>query len=149
MDCLLCSPVVFVIGREYEIGVFAKEYGLIWVEIEGVKYYEENAGTLSTEKRFSKIRIPQAALNTAKRYTVAYRKTLDRKAYFSEMGEEEKEVFSFKPIEKTENINAYHIADVHYQFDIALQTAQFFGDDLDLFIVNGDIGEVETVRNYE
>ena len=149
MDCLAFAPVVFVIGKDYEIGVFAKENGLIWVEIDGVKYYEENSGALSTEKRFTKIRISQEILNTAKAYTVVYRKTIDRKAYYSELGEEERKVYAFKPIEKTDNINAYHIADVHYRFALAKQTARFFGDDLDLFIVNGDIGEVETYQNYE
>ena len=49
---------------------------------------------------------------------------------------------------KTDNINIYHISDVHYKFDLAKKTVTYFKDDLDLYIINGDIGEVETIENY-
>ncbi len=148
MSFLYCNPSVFVIGDEYEILAVTNENGIIGVRVGEELYYEENSGALSSEKNYARVRVPQCALNEAKEYTVVYRKTVNRRAYYSIMGDEECETFSFKPLEKTENINIYHIADVHYKFSLAKGCAKYFGDETDLFILNGDIGEVETVENY-
>jgi DNA repair exonuclease SbcCD nuclease subunit len=37
---------------------------------------------------------------------------------------------------------------VHYRFDEAKEMAAFFGEETDLFVLNGDIGEVETEENF-
>lgn len=148
MSFLYAKPCVFVINDEYEILVLTKEFGIIYLEINGVNYYEYNSGVLSSQKNYAKIRIPQHILNEHKKYNVVYKKTINRKAYFSNMGCIEKESFMFNPLLKEDNINIYHIADVHYRFDIAIKTVKYFGYDLDLLVVNGDIGEVETLQNY-
>ena len=145
MSFLKCAPTVFVIGREYEILVNTVDNGLVYVEVGGEIYYEENSGVLSTEKNYTKIRIPQGVLNNCPDYTVCYRKSVDRRAYFSEMGEVQRLTFRFKPLTKTADINIYHISDVHYGFSYACEACSYFGEDTDLFVVNGDIGEVETV----
>lgn len=148
MSFLKCLPSIFVIGSEYEILIYAKSKGLFSVLIAGERFYSENSGALSTEKDYAKIRVPQKILDKAKNYEIAFKKTIERKAYFSLMGEEERIAFVFKPLEKTKDIHIYHIADVHYAYETAIKTASYFGDDTDLFIVNGDIGEVETEENY-
>lgn len=148
MSFLSCTPSVFVIEKEYEILVNTKTNGICWVEVGGEKYYEDTSGVLSSEKNHTKIRVPQGALNEAKKYAVVFRETINRKGYFSLMGEPQTVEFNFKPLEKTENIHIYHIADVHYGFETAAKAARYFGDDTDLFLVNGDIGEVETAENY-
>ncbi len=145
---LKCLPAVYVVEGEYEISISLKEKGVCWIDINGVEYYEDSAGVFSSEKTYIKIRVPQKTLNKAKNYEVKYRKTIDRKAYFSELGDIERIKFNFKPIEKEDNIHIYHIADVHYKFNEAVSVASYWGDETDLFIVNGDIGEVETEQNY-
>ena len=148
MSFLKCTPSVFVIGTDYEILINTTANGIISVEVGGCTYYEENSGALSSEKDYARVRVPQKALNATKSYTVCYRETIDRKAYYSKMGTPQVQTFAFKPLEKTENIHIYHVADVHYRFDMALSLCSYFGDELDLLVVNGDIGEVETVENY-
>jgi predicted MPP superfamily phosphohydrolase len=148
IDFLYGDPCVFVIEDQYEILVLTKENGLIGIKIGDRTFYAENSGVLSTEASHAKIRIPQDTLDRARGYTVSFRKSLDRRAYFSLLGDETEVFYPFKPLTKTENIRLYHIADVHYRFALAKQTATYFGDDLDLLVVNGDIGEVETVENY-
>lgn len=148
MNFLSCLPSVFVIGNEYEILINVCHNGVCAIDIDGKIYYEENSGVLSSEKTYAKIRVPQNELDVAKKYCVIYRKTINRKAYFSKFDEVQKAEFSFKPLLKKDNINIYHIADVHYRFELAKKTSAYFGDDLDLLIVNGDIGEVETEQNY-
>ena len=148
MSFLKCDPIVFVIENDYEILVVGEKKGIFSINVQGKAYYSDNSGVLNSEKNFAKIRIPQKVLDRAKKYFVVFREAIDRKGYFSIMGEPETLKYSFKPLTKTENIKIYHIADVHYCFDIATKTASYFGDDTDLFIFNGDIGEVETEEHY-
>ncbi len=148
MSFLACAPSVFVIGEEYEILINAKENGILHIEIGGDEFYEENAGVLATERAFAKIRVPQTVLDRAETYTVVYHKTINHQAYFSEMGEAEREAFSFRPIKKQDGIRIYHLADVHSAFDFAEKNATFFGDETDLFIMNGDIAEVEREEDF-
>ena len=61
----------------------------------------------------------QWSLDRAREYSVVFRETEDRKSYFSTFKELRIEKFDFKPLEKTENIRIYHIADVHYRFEDA------------------------------
>ncbi len=148
MSMLFCNPSVFVIGDEYEILLNAKENGILYLEIGGEEYFEENAGVLATERAYARIRVPQAALDEAKRYTVVYRKTVDHKAYFSEMGEPMRRTFAFQPIVKKDDIRIYHLSDVHSGFENAKGCAAYFGDQTDLFIMNGDIAEVEEHEDF-
>ena len=148
MSFLYCNPTVFVIEKEYEILVNTAKNGIIALKIGDTTYHEENSGVLSSEKAYAKIRVPQPVLDEAKSYTVVYRETIDRKGYYSQMGETQTQTFAFKPMKKTENIHVYHIGDVHCAFDNANHLTEFFSDDLDLLIVNGDIAEVETMQSY-
>ena len=148
MSFLRCKPSVFVIGKEYEILLNLNAYGLCYIQVGDEIYYEENSGVLPSERTVVKIRLAQEALNRAKKYTVIFRETEDRKSYFSTFKDVQTEEFAFKPLEKTENIHIYHIADVHYRFEEAKKMAGYFGEDTDLFVVNGDIGEAETEENY-
>lgn len=145
---LRCTPSVFVINNEYEVLAWARTNGIFSIKIGEQIFYEDNSGVLSSEKSYARIRVPQEILNEQKSYEVVFRETINRKAYYSELLPAQSFVFSFKPLLKTENIHIYHIADVHYHFDVACKTASYFGDATDLFIVNGDIGEVETEENY-
>jgi predicted MPP superfamily phosphohydrolase len=148
MMFLRCLPSVFVINDEYEILIFANQNGLIGIRIDGQIFYEENTGALYTEKDFAKIRVPQKLLDDAKSYQVVYRKAIERCPYFSHLEDEICCEFKFKPLEKTENINIYHVADVHYEFEKAVNACSYFGDKLDFLIVNGDIGEVNSEQEY-
>lgn len=149
MSVLSFPPTVFVIDRDYEILLFAEQNGIFWIEVNGERYYPDNAGTLASELPFAKVRLPQTVLDGARKYRVCYRRTILRKAYFSEMADAETADYEFKPLTKTRDIHLYHIADVHYAFAVGEKTAAYFGDNLDLLVVNGDIGEVETEQNYK
>ena len=148
MSFLRFDPAVYVIGEEYEICVAVREFGLVTVKINDEIFYEDNSGVLPTEKLYARIRIPQAVLNKAGAYTVVYRKTVERKSYWSTLGEEQSANYSFKAPKEGKNLNIYHISDVHYCFDSAKKVASYFGEAVDLYIFNGDIGEVQTDEDY-
>ena len=147
-EFLYCTPTVFVVGKEYEILINLKAFGICFVKIGEALYYEENSGVLPSERTVVKIRVPQGVLDAAKGYEVVFREDNERKSYWSTFLPPKSAKFSFKPLEKTADIRIYHLADVHYGFEGAKQTAAYWGEETDLFIMNGDIGEVETVQNY-
>ena len=145
---LRCNPTVTVIGEDYEILLNSKENGILAVEVSGQIYREENSGVLFSEKNYAKIRVPQAALDKAKGYTVVFKKSIKRVAYFSKLEEEQVTSFKFKPIKKRGEINAYHLADIHGCFDLAKDAASYFGDRLDLLMLNGDYCEFSKDDDY-
>ena len=145
---LRCNPSVFVVEDNYVILVNVKEQGIISILVDGVRYYEENSGALSSQKTFAKICIPQDALNNAKTYEVAFKKTIKRQAYFSQFEDEKSCHFEFKPLAKQNDINLYFISDVHYRYSIACKTSEFFGDDTDLYLIGGDFCEFNSWNDY-
>lgn len=148
MEFLSCTPTVFVIENRYEILLNTYEKGIFTIEVANSLFYEDNSGPLSSQKTFAKISIPQKLLNEHKYYTVIFRKTVERKSYFSKIESPVYKRFEFKPIEKEDGLNIYHISDVHYRYDLAVKTCSFFGDDLDLLVVNGDLSEFVKEKNY-
>ena len=148
MEFLKFAPSVYVIGDEYEICVAVKEFGLVTVKIGDEIFYEENSGVLPTERLYARIRIPQERLDSAGAYSIVFRKTIERKSYWSTLGDEETASYSFKAPRKDGKFNIYHISDVHYKFESAKRVASYFGDEIDLYIFNGDIGEVQTDEDY-
>ena len=145
---LACTPTVFIKEKDYEILVCVKKNGLVKLSVGGKEICEENSGVLSSEKKVFKFKVSSKLLNKEKAYTVFYKQSINRKAYWSEFGEIQQKTFAFQPVEKTENINIYMVADVHSFYDLAYKAGTFFGKDIDMFIFNGDICEVESRKDY-
>lgn len=145
---LTCKPTVFAIGKEYEIVLSLKTFGLCFLKIGNTLYYEENSGVLPSERRVLKIRVPQSALNAAKAYEVIFRETEERKRYWSVFFPPVSQKFAFKPLEKRDDIRLYYLSDVHNCFDQAKAAASYFGKDTDLFLFNGDMTEPMAEQNY-
>lgn len=147
MSFLKYIPTVFVVNDEYEILIVTNELGKCAIKIGSKTYYDESAGILNCTDIIHKIRFPQSVLDDAEKYTVIYNKEIKKKAYFSKFGEDEYEDFEFSHV-KGEGANAYFLADVHKRFEQALECAAHYNDKTDFYIVNGDIGEVETDEDY-
>ena len=145
---LKCLPSVYVIGNDYEICFMTKKNGISYVNVAGKRYDEENSGVLFSEKNYYKIRIPQKVLDKHKKYEIVYIGNVNRQTYFTKGAEPQTYVFNFKPITKTEDINVYHLADVHQKFELAKKSVTLFKNDLDLLVINGDIAEVTTTKDY-
>ena len=147
MSFLKCIPTVFIVNDEYEILIVTNDLGKCAIKIGSATYYDESAGILNCTDVIHKIRFPQSVLDAAEKYTVIYNKEIKKKAYFSKFGEDEYEDFEFSPV-KGEGANAYFLADVHKRFEQALECTAHYNDKTDFYIVNGDIGEVETDEDY-
>lgn len=148
-DFLACLPNVFVVHDDYQIVINLKEPGICRLRIGNRDVYEPGYGVYRTERKVHKFTFPQKILDTACSYTVFFRGVTERKAYFSVTDEqEEAETFAFHPITKEDDIRAVYIADVHGNYSpnnypAAERAVAAFGE-VDFYIVNGDIGEIET-----
>lgn len=147
MSALACKPTVFVVGDEYSILVYCKHSSLIHVRVGEDDYYVKNSGVLPTQKKHALIRVPQSALDKAREYTVVTERTVQRTTNDPILGAARCERFEFGPV-PSDDIKIYHIADVHCRFALAKKCAEYFDGGADLYIVNGDCGEVMSEKDY-
>ena len=122
---MTCKPTVFAVGKEYEIVISLKTFGLCFLKVGGTLYYEENSGVLPSERTIAKIRVPQGALDAAQEYEVIFRGTEERKRYWSVFYPPVSQKFTFQPLEKADDIRIYYLSDVHGCFDKAKQAATY------------------------
>lgn len=140
------KPVVTVRDGEYEILVTLLNPGTCSI-IVGDQVYTAT-DDVEDKWNYFKIRVPQSQLDAVKDYAICY---LPEGTEGKPQGVE----FQFKPIEKTEGINVYVTSDVHCYMDAALEEYEYWGDDLDLIVCNGDfldklpmIDDVFTIISY-
>ena len=72
---------------------------------------------------------------------------IDRRPYFPLSEDERSLTVSFRPVPTDREINIYHIADAHNLVDEPVSAGRYFGDKIDLLVLNGDIpnhsGDIE------
>ncbi len=132
-------PAVFAVGKNYQIMIPFNCETILWITVGGKKYYDHTNGVLRSMTRVHKVIVPMDELDKNKEYTVCFRRVLDRKPYFPVIEETKSITYSFKPVEKKQNIRIYHIADTHGNSDYPARAANFF--DNDIVVINGDLQE--------
>ena len=150
------EPAVFAVGDTYQIMVGVTCPVLMWVRVGDECYYDDSNGILRSAVSTHRMTVPMEELDKAKRYTVCWRKIIERKPYFTETEDIEEAEFEFTPVTGDE-IKAYHIADAHNMVDAPVTAAKTFEKEvgqLDFLILNGDVpdhsGAIENFDNiYE
>ena len=139
-DFIDAPPVVYAVGKEYQIFVQVKHECLMWVKVGSEEYYDDSNGILRSASMTHKMIVPMEELDQAKKYTICYRLIGERLPYFSKTGPVEELTFEFRPIPADgENLRMYMISDTHNRVNAPVEAGKFFGDKLDLLILNGDI----------
>lgn len=133
------DPCVYAVGNEYQIVINTLEFGKCWVEVGGKAYNDSVGGLVRTETLVHRVRVPMKALDAAKEYRVCFRALAERKPYFPELGELKYRDYAFRPVDTSRRVNVYMLADTHSQVAAPAKAAEYFGDGLDLLIMNGDI----------
>ena len=138
-ECMQAYPTIFAVGENYNIFIPFSAEVLVKIRVAGKIYYDDCCGILRSNTNMHKVEIPMSALNEARSYTVIYRKMIERKPYFP-TGEEEQEIdFDFRPVPNSGKINVYHVSDAHNLVKEPVNAGRFFGDEIDLLVLNGDI----------
>jgi Icc-related predicted phosphoesterase len=139
-DHLRFFPSVFALKDCYQIIVVTKEETVASIRIDDRVYYDETNGILRSQCYAHKIEIPMDVLDKACEYTVITRKVIDRSEPHRPITEALPDAtFNFKPATNTDKLNIYHLADVHNYDDVAIKAGAYFGDALDVLVLNGDI----------
>ena len=146
---LLAYPTVFAVGDEYQIFAPFSDEVIFWVKVGDHTYYDHSCGVLRSRTNMHRVRLPMKALDEAGQYTVGYRKMINRAPYFPSSEDERTLTIPFRPVKNEGSINLYHISDAHNRVDEPIAAGRFFGDDLDLLILNGDIPDHSgDVKNF-
>ena len=150
MKELLTSPAVFAVENTYQIMVPVRNEMLFWVEVGGEKFYDNSNGILRSDTLIHRVSVPMDKLDKAGGYTVCYKNIIERKPYHPETQETKSETYRFYPVKKDGKINIYHISDSHGEYALPAKTGAYFGEDIDLLILNGDIIDHSgDVKNFE
>lgn len=140
-DCFITHPAVFAVGNEYQIMLPVSKETLVWVRCGGKEYYDHSNGILRSKTPIHRVTVPMEVLDAAEGYTLCYREVYDRKVYFPEVSDTHEVEYKFKPLKKTEGIRILHLADTHGRIDDPVESGAYFGGDIDLLILNGDIAD--------
>lgn len=141
-------PVVYGVGDRYQITVPVRSESVMWVRVGERNYYDDSNGILRSASLTHKMEVPGRELDTARAYTVCWRPVHERKPYFSDLGDVEEFSVPFRPVEG-DTIHIYHLADAHNRVEAPIRAGSWFGDDLDILILNGDMPDHSgDIRNF-
>ncbi len=144
------APAVFAVKNTYQIMVPVKSDLLFWVTVGGREFHDHSNGIIRSSTRMHRVSVPMKLLDEAGVYTVSYRKIIHRKPYRTETEEVVSAVYPFKPVPAEGPINIYHLSDTHGHYDLPASAAGWFGENIDLLILNGDIPDHSgAVENFD
>lgn len=138
-ESMLAYPTVFAVGNNYNIFVPFDAEVIMWVKVGNKVYYDDCNGILRSNTNMHKVEIPMNVLDAAREYTVVYKKMIERKPYFPTSEQERTITISFNTVPNSGDINLYHIADAHNLVSEPVAAGRFWGDKLNLLVLNGDI----------
>ena len=133
------DPCVFAVENSYQIVFNTLEFGIAWVEVGAKQYRDSVGGLMRSETLIHRVTVPMAELNAAKQYTVCFRALPERRPYFPELGEEQRREYAFRPADFSDGLQAIVLADTHSNIDAPTLAAKYYGDKLDVLLMNGDI----------
>jgi Ca2+/Na+ antiporter len=132
------GPVVYAVGDDYQIVFTTTARSTAWVKVGDAKYYDTYAGYDVSETKVHKVSLPMAALDAAKSYTVYSKAMILRGPYGSLQGRTISAERRFRPVDPSDGIQCYSIADNHEFSGAAIKAGSYWGDKLDFLIIDGD-----------
>ena len=112
---------------------------LMSVTVNGKEYFDHANGVRRSSCPVQRFAVPMEELDEAGEYTLRYCRVIKRMAYACLKGRAVTRRFSFSPLRKTDDIHIYVLSDCHGIKRESIETASYFGDRLDLLILNGDV----------
>ena len=132
------KPVVYAVEDKYQIVFGTSAEALGWVEINGKKYADTNAGSEKSFTKVHKIEVPMAVLNEAQGYTIVSQKFFYRGPFGAIKDAKISESYSFKGVDSTDGIKYYALADVHMEIKGTAQAASY-SPDMEFLVLAGDV----------
>lgn len=134
-----CLPTVFAVEDRYVIMIPFTRECVVRVRVGDRMFYDDACGVLRSGKLMHRVELPMEVLDAAGEYTVIWHNIIERKPYFPTNEPEQSLTLTYRPLPTTGDINIYHIADAHNLVDEPVAAGRYFGDQLHLLVLNGDI----------
>lgn len=132
------GATVFTVGEEYQIAFATSHKSTGAIEVNGTTYCDIKNGSNNISK-LHKISVPASRLDDAKAYTIRTQSVAIDSAYLPSQGMTITKKHNFRPIDITDGVQIYNLSDTHEVVAGPANAASYFGDKLDLLILNGDI----------
>ena len=132
------GATVFAVDGEYQIAFATSHKSVGAVEVGGKTYYDQTNGE-NNVSTLHKISVPASELDGAKAYTILTQGTALNTAYIPSKGAKIQKQYSFRPADETDGLQIYNLSDTHEVITGPANAGSYFGDKLDLLILNGDI----------
>ena len=132
-------PAVCCAGDHYVICIYTPREALLRILIGDDVYTCDDNGVRISGQPVQKFDIPRAVLDGHGAYTLEYAFVNKRKPYFTQLCKPVSTPYRFFPAGKKEILRIAHLSDVHGRGERAIEAGSYFGDELDLLILNGDI----------
>ncbi len=132
------GATVFAVEDNYQIAFATSHKSVGAVIVNGRHYYDSTNGE-NNVRTLHKITVPAEELDKAKSYTVLTRGVALNTAYLPSKGAKISKEYTFRPIDTADGIQIYNLSDTHEVIAGPSRAGKFFGDKLDLLILNGDI----------
>lgn len=137
INYILVEPVVYAVEDTYQI-VFSTSTNTIGtVKIDDEIYSDNNAGGYANSK-IHKVIVPQEKLNNSKYYTISATKMFYKGPFGGFKGREVSKTYSFKPIDNSDGISYYSLADIHMEKDGSVKTSSYL-QNKDFLVLAGDV----------
>ena len=135
---LTVEPTVFVAENEYQIAWESKYPSSAWVIVDGEKYVDSVGGHLMIDQTVHKVSVPMDALDAAKKYEIYWQHQM-RGPLVRKQSKVMSKGYNFRPADFSDGFQSYHVSDTHSLMKLAGEASGYWGDKLDLLILNGDI----------
>lgn len=132
------GAVVYAVEDDYQIVWTTNCRGTGWVTIDGKDYYDDAAGSKRSTQSVHKVTVPASILDEAKSYKINSRSVINEEGFSGLLGRTVSKEFTFRPVDESDGIQYYAIADTHDGNKTATKTASYYGDALDFLIIAGD-----------
>jgi hypothetical protein len=140
------GAVVFAVDEEYQIAFATSHQSIGYVVIDGTTYYDQTNGQ-NNVNRLHKISIPATLLDEKKNYEIHAVSVALNTAYLPSQGAKLSQSYTFRPVDTTDGIQMYNLSDTHECLTGPINAASYWGDKLDILILNGDI--INDVSSYD
>ena len=132
------KPVVYAVEDTYQIVFSTSTDSLGWVVIDGVEYHQTSAGSQISRTKVHKISVPMEKLDSAKTYSIYSQKLIYRGPFGGIKGREISESYDFAPVNTTDGLKYYSLADIHMELE-GSKKATSYHSDMELLVINGDV----------
>ena len=132
------EPVVYAVNDTYQIVFSSNSNSLGWLEIDGVKYYDLYAGSQKSFTKVHKIEVPMKKLDESRGYSIHCQKMIYRGPFGGLKGKEIVKNYSFRPVNSSDGLNYYTLADVHMGLKESIKAAKYM-ENMEFLVLAGDI----------